>query len=240
MNSLYVYRVKFSLSIPEDQIAGARAMKRCPECDFLYEDDQRLCDMDGTALVHDSHVFPDSPLPAHQVAGHVWQRLAIALPLMVLAVLGFYVLKQQSPIPANHQMPAADSTPVQSSNGASASNSTGPETGSTISASGFESRSSVDAGASIDAWKRTSTKAKPEAPKAEDPNPILTAPESAADTKETPASSADPSAKPSEKPLRTRNTSVRRVSTANDQGKDSKVASFLKKTGRILKKPFKL
>ena len=28
-------------------------MKRCPLCDFIYEDDQSLCDMDGIELVHD-------------------------------------------------------------------------------------------------------------------------------------------------------------------------------------------
>lgn len=27
-------------------------MKRCPHCEFLYEDDQSLCDMDGMELVH--------------------------------------------------------------------------------------------------------------------------------------------------------------------------------------------
>lgn len=29
-------------------------MKRCPLCDFIYEDDQSVCDMDGIELVHDN------------------------------------------------------------------------------------------------------------------------------------------------------------------------------------------
>jgi hypothetical protein len=29
-------------------------VKLCPQCAFIYEDDQRLCDMDGTELVHDA------------------------------------------------------------------------------------------------------------------------------------------------------------------------------------------
>ena len=29
------------------------AMKLCPHCAFIYEDDQRFCDMDGKELVHD-------------------------------------------------------------------------------------------------------------------------------------------------------------------------------------------
>jgi len=29
-------------------------MKLCPQCEFIYEDDQKFCDMDGQELVHDS------------------------------------------------------------------------------------------------------------------------------------------------------------------------------------------
>jgi len=28
-------------------------MKLCPQCDFIYEDDQSVCDMDGKELVSD-------------------------------------------------------------------------------------------------------------------------------------------------------------------------------------------
>ena len=27
-------------------------MKLCPQCAFIYEDDQRVCDMDGKALIN--------------------------------------------------------------------------------------------------------------------------------------------------------------------------------------------
>lgn len=33
-------------------------MKRCPHCEFIYEDDQSHCDMDGTKLAHDSRALP--------------------------------------------------------------------------------------------------------------------------------------------------------------------------------------
>src|SRR5215207_6360525 len=33
-------------------------MKRCPKCEFIYEDDQSLCDMDGVLLVLDSRTLP--------------------------------------------------------------------------------------------------------------------------------------------------------------------------------------
>ena len=33
-------------------------MKRCPQCEFIYEDDQSLCDMDGVLLVFDARTLP--------------------------------------------------------------------------------------------------------------------------------------------------------------------------------------
>src|SRR5688572_3845631 len=36
-------------------------MQRCPECDFIYEDDQHVCDMDGTNLVYDFSEVPQNP-----------------------------------------------------------------------------------------------------------------------------------------------------------------------------------
>jgi hypothetical protein len=32
-------------------------MKRCPLCDFIYEDDQGICDMDGIELVRDGEML---------------------------------------------------------------------------------------------------------------------------------------------------------------------------------------
>ena len=37
-------------------------MKRCPQCDFVYEDDQSLCDMDGSELFHAAQTLPLPPL----------------------------------------------------------------------------------------------------------------------------------------------------------------------------------
>lgn len=37
-------------------------MKRCPQCDFVYEDDQSFCDMDGSELFHAAQTLPLPPL----------------------------------------------------------------------------------------------------------------------------------------------------------------------------------
>jgi hypothetical protein len=214
-------------------------MKRCPECEFLYEDDQRLCDMDGIALVHDSHVFFDSPLQAHHAAGHVWQRFAIAFPLMVLAVVGFHVLKQQPPLIApQHQAPAIELAPTQLSSGAApgsarpAANAGAPASSSDVESSGTTETNHADGSTGSESESKRKT--------TEDPNSILTAPESTTEPKATPSDSAAAPTRSPGKSARPQNTSAKKVSAAGDQEKDSKVASFFKKTGRILKKPFKL
>src|SRR5258705_5228975 len=49
-------------------------MKLCPQCDFIYEDDQLFCDMDGKELVHNS-----APVGTDQSVGRP-TRLTIDLP----------------------------------------------------------------------------------------------------------------------------------------------------------------
>ncbi len=56
-------------------------MKRCPLCDFIYEDDQRLCDMDGIELVHDRGAL----VPANAAARG--SALAVKSPRKKLSVL---------------------------------------------------------------------------------------------------------------------------------------------------------
>ncbi len=75
-------------------------MKHCPQCDFIYEDDQSVCDMDGKELVPSPAVVSDqdlatpvsaAPVPVSDVlpvepAGRRWRNLAL-LTLFVLATL---------------------------------------------------------------------------------------------------------------------------------------------------------
>jgi hypothetical protein len=39
-------------------------MKRCLQCEFVYEDEQGVCDMDGSELVHEAESLPFPPLPS--------------------------------------------------------------------------------------------------------------------------------------------------------------------------------
>jgi hypothetical protein len=71
-------------------------MKRCPQCEFIYEDDQRLCDMDGRDLVYD----PGPVLALQKAATEQtllqkkapWRSYTLAAITGVIALSVFFVV----------------------------------------------------------------------------------------------------------------------------------------------------
>jgi hypothetical protein len=175
-------------------------MKRCPQCEFIYEDDQSLCDMDGVLLVLDSRNLPNlhalAPIqPVRRRAQPKRNRAVPAFATLILAlVLGmvYYVSIHRRAAQNTYTAPAAASIsePVPLVNPTP------------------EPQPSQDV----------------QAPAPEDPK------------RET---AKQPETKPVKKqPVAT--TSITQRKTESEPKKDdSKVGSILKKTGRILKKPFK-
>ena len=162
-------------------------MKRCPQCEFIYEDDQSLCDMDGVLLVFDSRTLPSHALATVVPSVSKAQRRNRAVPafatLVLALVLGmvYYVsTRQPSYIPPS-QPSALSITPV--------------------------------------------TIPTPEPQPTGEPTPAIE------------------DSKPATEPARKQATKTTTVSqtkrTVEPKKEDSKVNSILKKTGRILKKPFK-
>jgi hypothetical protein len=174
-------------------------MKRCPECEFLYEDDQSLCDMDGALLVFDSRTLPNLHALATVPAVPVQPRRSRAVPafatLILALVLGmvYYVSTQRH---TSALSPAASS----SSNPAPISN--------------------------------PAPVAEPsESPKQEEPQPPV---------EPQPAAKQQPAVAPVKKAaVKTLAAPQTTKPTVEPKKEDSKVGSILKKTGRILKKPFK-
>jgi outer membrane biosynthesis protein TonB len=172
-------------------------MKRCPQCEFIYEDDQSLCDMDGVLLVLDSRTLPSlhalATVPATPPAAQRRNRAVPAFATLILAlVLGmvYYVSTRQTRPPV--------STP--------STLSTAPIVIPTPEPQPTQS-------------------AEPAQVKEEEPKP---------------APVKEPAKAPARKSAATKTTSVSQTKPAIEPKKeDSKVNSFLKKTGRILKKPFK-
>ena len=173
-------------------------MKRCPQCEFIYEDDQSLCDMDGVLLVFDSRTLPNTQAltTVTTKATPKRNRAVPAFATVILAlVLGmvYYVSTQRktayappATVEAAATNPAPAESPVQ------------------VSAPDPEPQPAV------------------EESKTEPIKPAIAAP--------VPAKKASVKASTSPQP---------KPETAEKKD-DSKVCSFFKKTGRILKKPFKL
>ncbi len=171
-------------------------MKRCPQCEFIYEDDQSLCDMDGVLLVLDSRTLPNmnalttvppKVAPKRNRAVPAFATLILAL---VLGMVYFVSMQRRAaqtvPTPAiveSTANPAPVESPVQ-----------------------------------------VSAPAEPE------PQPPVEEPRAA-----TTKASAVPVKKASTKA----STSSQMKPAIAEKKEDSKVGSILKKTGRILKKPFK-
>lgn len=171
-------------------------MKRCPQCEFIYEDDQSLCDMDGVLLVLDSRTLPSHALvtvPQTPQTAHRRNRAVPAFATLVLAlVLGmvYYVSTRQT-------RPTV-STP------------------STLSVAPVEIPTPEP--------QPTQTE-EPTQVKGEEPKPAPVKQSATA---------------PAKKSTTAKTSSVSQTKPATEPKKDeSKAASILKKTGRILKKPFK-
>lgn len=79
-------------------------MKRCPQCSFIYEDDQRLCDWDGGELVPVSGplpmpeiVAPRPTVPPVMSRRRVFTVLPLAGVILAAALfLIFYVVPQRA------------------------------------------------------------------------------------------------------------------------------------------------
>lgn len=67
-------------------------MKRCPQCEFIYEDDQKRCDMDGIDLVFDNptpSLTPTKPGPRSKPNNS--RRSVLSVCGVVLGVLVFAI-----------------------------------------------------------------------------------------------------------------------------------------------------
>lgn len=65
-------------------------MKRCPQCEFIYEDDQNCCDMDGIDLVFD-HPTPSPTPPKPQGKRNNSRRSLLSFIGVVFGVVIFAI-----------------------------------------------------------------------------------------------------------------------------------------------------
>ncbi|HKR11101.1 MAG TPA: hypothetical protein VJT15_03505 [Pyrinomonadaceae bacterium] len=170
-------------------------MKRCPQCEFIYEDDQSLCDMDGVVLVLDSRTLPNlhslatvPDVPGKAAAARRNRMVpAFATILLTLVIASFYYFgTPRNGAPANNFSPPNVTVPPAPT---------------------------------------------PELPQAQPPA-VAEEPKPAE-----PAKPTAPARKTTTKPAAVKPANP--VKPAEPKKDDSKVGSILKKTGKILKKPFR-
>ena len=194
-------------------------MKRCSQCEFVYEDDQARCDMDGGELVYEPTLYPmgETALavttPPIKLRSRSFILTAAATAIMGLFLgIGFLGLSHRSELPTS-PTPAAEPAPVapaivQPAMAATASEAT-PSTNETTTAS---NETTVSPAANV----KSRNAAAPAAASSSAPKPA-------------------PAATGAASPIETKKSEPPKAT----QKEDSKVGSLLKKTGRILKKPFK-
>jgi hypothetical protein len=182
-------------------------MKRCPQCEFIYEDDQGLCDMDGTLLVFDSRTLPNlhalAPVDMPVATKAHWRhRTFPAMAALILATvfsLVYFVSTQRGAAP--------------------------PVNVPSVTLPASKLVAPVEANPT------------PEPPPAAD-NAVAPAAKEEAKPVE-PATQPGPKGT-SKAASKTPTTTTQPKPAQETKKDDSKVGSILKKTGRILKKPFKL
>ena len=201
-------------------------MKRCPKCEFIYEDDQNLCDMDGVRLVFDGRSLPNlhalAPVQATAIGPRThWRHRtfpAMAGLILVTVLSLVYFVSTQQPKPSATSVPGSAPITVSvptAESGPATSVSTTPNSDSTTAA--------------------TDTNQTPPPPTVAELNAATTKPDkSKAEKKSDPPKASTPAPKSASKPTTTQRQ------PEEPKKDESKVGSILKKTGRLLKKPFKL
>jgi hypothetical protein len=180
-------------------------MKRCPQCDFVYENDQRLCDFDGTELAaYETAALPPPEIVAPpRAVAPVKSRRGGFILLPVVAVMSAAALYF-----ASHSIPRR---PASQDSSPPPVNFTTPPPPAPSPAL-----------------------APPHVANTPAPAPPHAAPE------EKTVKRAHPAVKPPPADARTPLPTQAEKSEVASPKKESKLGSIMKKTGRWLKKPFKL
>lgn len=253
-------------------------MKLCPQCEFIYENDQRFCDMDGEALVYDTREgdLPD-PLPAVSGARPTKSRprivvMAVVAGLALSGLLSFayhvsstgsnFVSRSLKPeaqetipplqiapllpnvlsSPATNQ-PQSPADPESASESASVGADELTDKPASQSARRRDISKGTDTSLKAHNSRLTITRRVPPLPQlAQLPQlpPPQRLPAAKLEAKTPGSTTAQTQSLPGQKLAVTNQKAlVVEVKPARDNvNKQSRLGAFLKKTGRILKKPF--
>lgn len=227
-------------------------MRRCPVCDFIYEDDERLCAMDGTGLVNHSGPLPfaESALPRSTTAAHSHGSgltlIAAGIILVIALFLYFRDVARRNVLQSNSQGTAKTfdpsrpgvqhpgvSVPVETATPftipSPAFNPTPPKT--TTRSGIYRARQRGDNHPFRAVPVETETPLARPLPSS---TPIRAKVEMISDKSVSPVKPVPtPESRPSETPQKETKP------TDTNKKNESRITTFLKKAGRLLKRPFK-
>jgi hypothetical protein len=196
-------------------------MKRCAECQFIYEDADQRCDMDGSVLVHDPRWFDDSSTlvspPARR--GRILLLFVVNVVLATVLAADYYSFSHRDGpwgVAAASAKAKVDSTPMTS----------------VISESAAAAGNALPDSSPADLVTPAQLAA-----------PVPSAPlfESARENEKAERKSFENrNSKRASTPRVTKETRPAPKAERTQKPEDSKVRSMLKKAGHFLKKPFKL
>ncbi|MGH9907312.1 MAG: hypothetical protein ACRD8U_17220 [Pyrinomonadaceae bacterium] len=228
-------------------------MKRCPECSFIYEDDQQLCDMDGKPLVHDLGPVPgqieaeSGEAKAPRSKRFATQAIAGMVLVAILFIAYYFLTRWGTPSPPN---PTPSTTTHQSSSGLSKPEQYAPTSVFDLQIDRPEASTRSDTKQSEPKVKTKQVATKTTKTETA-PDPRLTISKRIPPLRSIPPLPQLPAAQSTEKKSNRTQASTTVVikapepaktpskSTTAANKKESKVGSFLKRTGRLLTKPFR-
>jgi cell division protein FtsN len=228
-------------------------MKRCPECTFLYEDEQDRCDWDGHDLRFTNFlppIVPPQPIAKVRLKS-IWGGFTI--PLLVLALVSTVLVTLYRAAPPTfsassslkEKLPGANQDTNPPASDASRQLVTAPEIPpepaepSTVQSTRPQVKARnrpvpLTNEKVIKAVPATHIQIEPATPNVSTTKPATTQASPAPPASQKPAASSySISAHPEPPPA-----SPAPQSKTQTQEKDSKFKSLLKKAGRVLKKPF--
>lgn len=213
-------------------------MKRCPKCEFIYEDDQTCCDMDGINLVFDHNSLPATGTSEKHKPGFRRSLLVSIIGVVfgvVAMAVGYASLERafsQTPEPSVPPATVNQPTPVAPKRPAKLESIS--ETVDEIT----EVATSVSPAERTDVDHKDSSKLQSERTETQSkPLTLPTLPPATVQTRSTTTYKTVPQPRVATSPAQARPASARSQTAQSE--KDSKVVSIVKKTGRFLTKPFK-
>lgn len=218
-------------------------MRRCPVCDFIYEDDEKLCAMDGTGLVthigplpFEEIVVPQSTAPANSRGSGLTLIAASALLAIALFVY-FQSAARRNGLQSNPRAATQTNNPSQAVRPnpvvvipvetATPFITTSPAFNPTPTKSDARPRSHRARLGGNDPFRAVPVETATPLPK-----PVPSLP-----TRANIAVPSDVFLSSPVKPSLPRSSPTPHATDTN-QKNESKIKSFLKKAGRVLKKPF--